>query len=129
MGGLIMGKTTSLTLDKNEILSSIEKIKPSSGDVLLFSIKTDDNGVPLADIEVVQQTAQMVGDALLDKGVGIFLLDKICLFSVESSEKAIKRLENCIFAIQEANEKLVDIENGNSEKSFLTVDLKCGDGD
>lgn len=124
-----MGKTTSLTLDKNEILSSIEKIKPSSGDVLLFFIKTDDNGVPLADIDVVQQTAQMVGDALLDKGVGIFLLDKICLFSVESSEKAIKRLENCISAIQEANEKLVDIENGNSEKSFLTVDLKCGDGD
>lgn len=124
-----MGKTTSLTLDQNEILSSIEKIKPSNGDVLLFSIKTDDNGVPLADIDVVQQTAQMVGDILLDKGVGIFLLDKVCLFSIESSEKAIKRLENCISAIQEANEKLVDIENGNSEKSFLTVDLKCGDGD
>lgn len=124
-----MGKMTSLTLDKNEILSSIEKIKPSSGDVLLFSIKTDDDGVPLADVEVVQETAEILNDILPEGAVGIFLLDKIFLSSVENSEKAIKRLENCIFAIQEANEKLVDIENGKSEKSFLTVDLKCGGQD
>lgn len=121
-----MGKTTSLTLDKNEILSSIEKIKPSSGDVLLFSIRTDDDGIPLADVEVVQETAEILNDILPEGAVGIFLLDKIFLSSVENSEKAIKRLEKCISAIQEANEKLVDIENGNSEKSFLTVDLKCG---
>ncbi len=124
-----MEKMTSLTLDKNEILSSIKKIKPSSEDVLLFSIRTDDDGVPLADVEVVQETAEILNDILPEGTVGIFLLDKIFLSSVESSEKAIKRLENCISAIQEANEKLVDIENGNSEKSFLTVDLKCGDGD
>lgn len=55
----------------------------------------------------------MIGDILKDKdATGIFMMDKIWLFSVENSEEAIKSLENCISYIQEAIDKVRDIENG-----------------
>ena len=50
-----------------------------------------------------------------DKGVaGLFLMDKICLFSIDSADTAMKkRLENCISYIREAADQVPDIENGN----------------
>lgn len=110
----MMEKMTSITTDQNEIVSSIQKLSPKEGDVLMFYIKTDEYGTPMMDIDAVRQTAEMMGEILEDKGVtGLFLMDKICLFSIDNADTAIKRLENCISYIQEAAEQAPDIENGN----------------
>lgn len=107
-------KMTSITTDQNKIVSSIQKLSPKAGDVLMFYIKTDDDGFPMMDLEAVRQTAEMIGNILEDKGVaGLFLMDKICLFSIDSADIAIKRLENCISYIREAADQVPDIENGN----------------
>lgn len=120
----ITTKMTSIIYDENQILSSLKKINPKSGDILLFYIKTDENGIPLVDLETVEQTAEMVGEVLEEKeAAGIFLFDKICLFSVENSERVIERLKQYISAIQEATDKVRDIENGNSEESFLVLEV------
>lgn len=107
-------KMTSITTDQNEIVSSIQKLSPKAGDVLMFYIKTNEYGNPMMSLEAVQQTAEMIGNILEDKGVtGLFLMDKICLFSIDSADTAIKRLENCISYIREAADQVPDIENGN----------------
>ena len=107
-------KMTSITTDQNEIVSSIQKLSPKGGDVLMFYIKTDEYGTPMMDLEAVRQTAEMIGNILEDKDVaGLFLMDKICLFSIDSADTAIKRLENCISYIREAADQVPDIENGN----------------
>ena len=36
-------KMTSITTDQNEIVSSIQKLSPKAGDVLMFYVKTDDD--------------------------------------------------------------------------------------
>ena len=107
-------KMTYITTDQNEIVSSIQKLSPKAGDVLMFYIKTDEYGTTMMDLEAVRQTAEMIGNILEDKGVaGLFLMDKICLFSIDSTDTAIKRLENCISYIREAADQVPDIENGN----------------
>lgn len=114
-------KTTSIIYDQNEILSSIQKLSLHQGDILLFNVKTNDNGIPLVDVETVRQTAEMLMDILGDTNQAIFLFDKICLFSIENSKEIIERLEKTISAIQEANNKVGDIENGNFEESFVII--------
>lgn len=110
-------KITSITTDQNEIVSSIQKLSPKAGDVLMFYIKTDEYGTPMMNLEAVQQTVEMVTNILEDRGdkgvAGLFLMDKICLFSIENADTAIKRLENCISYIREAADQVPDIENGN----------------
>lgn len=110
-------KMTSITTDQNEIVSSIQKLSPKAGDVLMFYIKTDEYGTPMMNLEAVQQTVEMVTNILEDRGdkgvTGLFLMDKICLFSIENADTAIKRLENCISYIREAADQVPDIENGN----------------
>ena len=118
----ITTKMTSIICDQNDILSSVTKLSPQEGDILLFNIKTDDNGIPLVDLETVQQTAEMLMDVLGNTNQAIFLFDKICLFSIENSKEVIKRLKKTISTIQEADNKVRDIENANSEKSFLIID-------
>jgi len=111
---MITEKITSIMTDQNEIVSSIQKLSPKAGDVLMFYVKTDDNGIPMIGLDKVRQTAEMIGNILEDKGVaGLFLMDKICLFSIDSADTAIKRLENCISYIREAADQVPDIENGN----------------
>lgn len=39
---MMMEKMTSITTDQNEIVSSIQKLSPKAGDVLMFYIKTDE---------------------------------------------------------------------------------------
>lgn len=107
-------KMTSITTDQNEIVSSIQKLSPKAGDVLMFYINTDEYGTPITTVDTARQTAEMIGNILEDKGVaGLFLMDKICLFSIDSADTAIKRLENCISYIREAVDQVPDIENGN----------------
>ncbi len=116
-----MKKMTVMDLTADNVINGITKISPKDGDVLLFHIKTDQNGFPLCDLETVQETANMVSSLLEDRNVKcLFLFDKICLFSVENAERAIKSLKKSIFYIQEAIGKIEDIENGISEESFLT---------
>ena len=110
---MITEKMTSIMTDQNEIVSSIQKLSPKAGDVLMFYIKTDEYGTSMVDLDVVQQTANMI-EKIVDKGVSImFLMDKICLFSIKDADAAIKRLENCISYIREATDQVPDIENGN----------------
>ena len=117
-------KMTSITTDQNEIVSSIQKLSPKAGDVLMFYVKTDDNGIPMIGLDKVRQTAEMLGNILEDNGVaGLFLMDKICLFSIDSADTAIKRLENCISYIREAVDQVPDIENGNLGDP-VTIEMK-----
>ena len=110
-------KITSITTDQNEIVSSIQKLSPKAGDVLMFYIKTDEYGTPMMNLDTVRQTVEMVTNILEDRGdkgvAGLFLMDKICLFSIDDADTAIKRLENCISYIREAADQVPDIENGN----------------
>ena len=110
-------KMTSITTDQNEIVSSIQKLSPKAGDVLMFYIKTNEYGTPMMNLEAVQQTVEMVTNILEDRGdkgvTGLFLMDKICLFSIDDANTAIKRLEKCISDIREAADQVPDIENGN----------------
>ena len=117
-------KMTSITTDQNEIVSSIQKLSPKAGDVLIFYVKTDDDGFPMIGLDNVRQTAEMIGNILEDKGVaGLFLMDKICLFSIDNVDTAIKRLENCISDIREAANKVPDIENENFGDP-VTIEMK-----
>jgi len=112
-----------LTIDQNKIVSSIQKLSPKAGDVLMFYIKTDEYGTPIVGLDVVQQTINEI-EKIIDNGVSIiFLVDKICLFSNESADAAIKRLEDCISCIREAADQIPDIKNGNLENP-VTIEMK-----
>lgn len=116
-------KMTSITTDQNEIVSSIQKLSPKAGDVLMFYIKTDEYGNPMIDFDVVQHMANMI-EKIVDDSVSImFLMDKICLFSIDDANTAIKRLGNCISDIREAVNKVPDIENGNF-RDLVTIEMK-----
>lgn len=120
-------KMTSITTDQNEIVSSIQKLSPKAGDVLMFYVKTNDDGIPIIGFDKVRQTVKMIGDILEDKGTtgatGLFLMDKICLFSIDDANTAIKRLENCISDIREAANKVPNIKNGNFG-DLVTIEMK-----
>ena len=117
-------KMTSITTDQNEIVSSIQKLSPKAGDVLMFYIKTDEYGTPMVNLATVQQTVEMIRNILEGTDVaGLFLVDKICLFSIESADTAIKRLENCISYIKETVDQAHDIKNGNLENP-VTIEMK-----
>lgn len=128
---MMMEKMTSITTDQNEIISSIQKLNPKAGDVLMFYIKTDEYGTPIMDLDVVRQTEEMIGNILEDTGVknvaSLFLMDKICLFSIENTTSVINELKNCISYIQEAIDKVRDIENGKSEENFCVADMRLND--
>ncbi len=117
-------KMKSIMTDQNQILSSIQKLDPKAGDVLLFYVKTDDQGIPLINIETINQTAKMAGEVLTQRGAtGLFLLDKICLFSIGDMEKTINVLRNCISYIREAAGYTPDIENGTFREPKI-IDMK-----
>lgn len=112
-----------LTTDQNKIVSSIQKLSPKAGDVLIFYIKTDEYGTPMMDLDVLQQTANAI-EKIVDNGVStIFLLDKICLVSIESADAEMKRLENCISYIRKAMDQVTDIKNENFGDP-VTIEMK-----
>ena len=47
-------KMTSIMTDQNEIISSIQKLSPKAGDVLLFYVKTDEYGAPMMNLAAVR---------------------------------------------------------------------------
>lgn len=125
-----MKKSLNVFTDhSNKVVNEIKKININKGDILIFHIATDDCGVPMCPLEVVQQTANMIGDILEDKdATGIFMMDKICLFSVENSKEAIESLENCASYIQEAIDKVRDIENGKICAEDAVIQFKDAAG-
>ncbi len=107
------GQMKYTMIEDNNIVSAVEKLAPAPGDIFLFLIKTDDQGMPSVDLETVQQTADMMGEVLGKYGAkGIFLFDKIYLFSIGDSERIIESLKKTISYISEAVDQALDNENG-----------------
>lgn len=120
----MISQTKSIMIKQSELVSAVEKLTPAAGDVFLFFIKTDDQGLPFVEMDVAQQTADMIGEIFEESGAkAIFLFDKICLFSVGDSERMIKSLKNCISAIDEATDQALDIESGIFENAVV-IDMK-----
>lgn len=118
-------KTMLTTLVGDDYFDGITKLHPEEGDVFLFHMKTDDMGVPLANVETMQEQMTVISHTLESAGIQTAIAavtDKICLFSVADAEKVVRQLEEVIKYVQEAKEKLVDIENGNSEESSVVID-------
>lgn len=120
----MISQTKSIMIKQSELVSAVEKLTPAAGDVFLFFIKTDDQGLPFVEMDVAQQTADMIGEIFEESGAkAIFLFDKICLFSVGDSERMIKSLKNCISTIDEATDQALDIESGIFENAVV-IDMK-----
>lgn len=120
----MISQTKSIMIKQSELVSAVEKLTPAAGDVFLFFIKTDDQGLPFVEMDVAQQTADMIGEIFEESGAkAIFLFDKICLFSVGDSERMIKSLKNCISTIDEATNQALDIESGIFENAVV-IDMK-----
>lgn len=114
----MIGQMKSIMIEDSNIVSAVEKLAPAPGDIFLFLIKTDDQGVPGVDLETVQQTADMMGEILGEYGAkGIFLFDKIYLFSIGDSERIIESLKKTISYISEAVDQVLDNENGIFEEA------------
>lgn len=120
----MISQTKSIMIKQSELVSAVEKLTPAAGDVFLLFIKTDDQGLPFVEMDVAQQTADMIGEIFEESGAkAIFLFDKICLFSVGDSERMIKSLKNCISTIDEATDQALDIESGIFENAVV-IDMK-----
>ena len=120
----MISQMKSIMIKQSELVSAVEKLTPAAGDVFLFFIKTDDQGLPFVEMDVAQQTADMIGEIFEESGAkAIFLFDKICLFSVGDSERMIKSLKNCISTIDEATDQALDIESGIFENAVV-IDMK-----
>lgn len=120
----MISQTKSIMIKQSELVSAVEKLTPAAGDVFLFFIKTDDQGLPFVEMDVAQQTADMIGEIFEESGAkAIFLFDKICLFSVGDSGRMIKSLKNCISTIDEATDQALDIESGIFENAVV-IDMK-----
>lgn len=120
----MISQTKSIMIKQSELVSAVEKLTPAAGDVFLFFIKTDDQGLPFVEMDVAQQTADMIREIFEESGAkAIFLFDKICLFSVGDSERMIKSLKNCISTIDEATDQALDIESGIFENAVV-IDMK-----
>lgn len=55
---------TSITIDQNEIISSIQRLSPKHGDILVFYIKTDKDGISMIDMGTLEQTVKVVENVL-----------------------------------------------------------------
>ena len=118
------GQMKYTMIEDNNIVSAVEKLTPAPGDIFLFLIKTDDQGMPSVDLETVQQTADMMGEVLGKYGAkGIFLFDKIYLFSIGDSERIIESLKKTISYISEAVDQALDNENGIF-KNVVEIQMK-----
>lgn len=109
-----MEKMKSIMIDENEILAGIMKVKPEDGDILIFYIKTDDEGFPLVDMTHINASFHLVNDLLQkeNKKCGcIFLLNKFYLPFVKNSDEAIRELEEVKSSIEKAIEQVRSIKN------------------
>ena len=120
-----MKKITTVTLTDDNIFSAVDKIHPEEGDLLLFYLRTNDDGDVCQAWNVVSETARIMGELLKKFGAdGIFMMDKICLFSIQDADELIRTLEKQISAIQKAKKKLGDFKNGKSGEPYFIINMK-----
>lgn len=114
---MTMGKTTSIMIEQNDIISKVEKLSPQDGDVLIFYGKTDEWGQLLTPVDEVVSFLNRVKENIANDNVSIlFLPDKICLAEVKTVEEAKEELKRCISYLQGAMDKVEDIKNRKFEK-------------
>lgn len=111
----------------DDIFSKVQKINAAAGDVLIFYIKTDDTGLPYLSVDEYLDIFNTVQNFLDDKNISVlFMIDKVCLFSVENANEAKEHLKKCISYIQEAVNKAGDIENRKFQNP-IQVQFYCED--
>lgn len=103
-------------INQEEFIERIQKINCEKGNLLVFYIKTDQYGVPLYDVNTMQQCFNSITSVLPEGVTAIMLPDKIWLSSIEDCERAIEDLKKCISQLQEAMDKTGDIKNENYGK-------------
>ena len=113
-----MEEMTSIIFDKDRLLSRICKLSPKKGDIILFQLKTDEQGFPIVSYDAANQMFQWLQELMGDGIHFLFTVDKIGYFCIKNSEECIKFLEEGISFIKKANEKALDIENENSNQNF-----------
>lgn len=114
---MTMGKTTSIMIEQNDVISKVEKLSPQDGDVLIFYGKTDEWGQLLVPVDEIVSFLNRVKENVANDNVSIlFLPDKICLSEVKTVEEAKEELKRCISYLQGAMDKVEDIENRKFEK-------------
>lgn len=101
----------------DKIFSSIKKLELNNGDTLLFQIKTDDQGFPYIDLDVINKMFIELKKVFPKNNI-VFIFDKISLFSVEEQKETIKRLKDYISLIQEQIRQAGNIKNGEPENDF-----------
>lgn len=114
-------------INYDDIFSRVEKVNAAAGDVLIFYIKTDDAGIPYLNVDKYLDIFNTVQNFLDDKNISVlFMIDKVCLFSVENANEAKEHLKKCISYIQEAVNKAGDIENRKFQNP-IQVQFYCKD--
>lgn len=89
-------KTTKIILNDN-VFSSIDKIHPVAGDVLIFTIKTDSDGDLLTPIDRIDAAVHSIQEAITDTSITVlFIPDTIFFEKCDNAEAAIHNLENII---------------------------------
>lgn len=94
-------------INGDEVFSAVEKVRPRKNDVLVFSIKTDEYGDPLMDMNTLYEHAFAIADFLKQRGIScVFLYDKIRLSGTRNKNKVIKQLEEIKNAVVRAINKV-----------------------
>ena len=113
-----------------DVVQKIQKVEVKNGDILVFNIKTDEYGAFYLPVESLQSFVDCVNDELKksEKNImALFVPDKICLSSVQNSESVVKDLKNVISYIEEAINKITDIENGKFKSEVVINMEQAGD--
>ena len=118
-----MEEMKSITIKGNNGISKLTKLRPKDGDVFVFFVETDDNGIPKVDFETIQQSAKMLGEAV-KPAIAVFMLDKFGIYSCENYQGLINGLQQIISSIQEAAENVGSIKNGNPLEPDVVVRAK-----
>ena len=95
--------------DKETILDVVTKINPKDKDIIIFSIKVDDQGYPVCALDYLQSFFSIIGKFLNDKIDYMILPSSIEILSADEAKKQILKL-NKIFGnfVKEEKEKRVD---------------------
>ena len=105
-----MARKEEVVID-DKIFSSIKKLELNDGDTLLFQIKTDNQGFPYIDLDVISKMFIELKKAFPKNNI-VFIFDKISLFSIEEQKEMIKRLKDYISLIQGQIRQAGNIKNG-----------------
>lgn len=114
-------KMTKIILN-DDVFSSIDKIHPAAGDVLIFNISTDYEGYPQVPLDLLDSTVMRIKESLKNyKDVtALFTFDKMCFENIKKIEDTIKSLEGVISYLREAAELAGGRENTSFPQTLQT---------